>query len=211
MNAEGKGIVQIEVYFSGAISGVQGQQPQLVSDGAADLALIVPDRTPDRFYDTAVLELPGLFRDAREASLVFARVARSGAFSGYEDFFLVGTFISSQEFIHSRKPITSIADLKGLTVRVNNRIEADVLQRFGAIPVLLAINQTTDAVSRGSIEAATLPPSMLFEFGVGRVTTQHFMMDLGGVPNGIGHESAEIRIAASGGAIHHRKTPAEKG
>lgn len=51
---------------------------------------------------------------------------------------------------------------------MNNPTEAEVLQRLGAIPVLLSINQTTAAVSDGTIDGATFPPSMLFEFGIGR-------------------------------------------
>lgn len=182
VNAEGGGLVHVEVYFSGAISSVQSRQPQLVADGTADLALIVPGRTPERFHDTSVMELPGLFPDLREAARVFTKLARDGTLAGYEDFFVVDAFISGPESIQSRKPIASTADLKGLRIRVNNSTEADVLQRFGAIPVLLAINKTTEAISSGTIDGATAPPSMLAEFGMGRVTTHHFMIGLGGVP-----------------------------
>lgn len=182
VNREGKGIVDIEVFFSGAISGVQSEQPQLVSDGTADLALIVPERTPDRFPDTAIIELPGLFKDSVEATRVYQRLAERGVLAGYQDYYVIGAFASEPEGINSRKPIASVADLKGLKVRVNNNVEAEVLERLGAIPVLLAINKTTEAVSQGMIEAAAFPPSMLFEFGIGRVTSNHFMMGLGGVP-----------------------------
>ena len=185
VNAESGGLIHVEVFFSGAISGVQSQQPQLVSDGTADLAFIVPGRTPDRFRDTSVLELPGLFRDAREASRVFTQLSSDGALSGYEDFYVVGAFVSDPEGIHSSKPIASIADLKGRTIRVNNQTEADVLQRFGAVPVLLASNKATEAVSNGTIDGVTFPPFMLSEFGVGRVATYHFMIGVGGVPTAL--------------------------
>jgi len=182
VNTAGKNLVHVTVYFSGAISPVQSKQPQLVSDGGADLALIVPGQTPDRFPDSEVMELPGLFPNTLAASRVFTRLARDGALTGYGDYFVVGAFLSSPEDIHSRVPVASLADLKNLKVRVNNLTEAGVLQRFGAVPVVLAINQTTDAVSRGTIDAATFPPSILFQFGIGRVTTHHYMIGLGGVP-----------------------------
>ena len=185
VNAEANGLIHIDVYFSGVISDVQALQPQLVSDGTTDLAFIVPSRTPDRFHDSSVLELPGLFPDGLAASRVFTRLIGSGALAGYEDFHVLGAFVSGPEAINSRKEIASIADLQGLTVRVNNPVEADVLQRFGAVPVLLAVNQTAEALSRGLIEAATLPPSMLPEFGVGRVSTNHFMIGLGGAPTAL--------------------------
>jgi TRAP-type C4-dicarboxylate transport system substrate-binding protein len=182
VNGDDSGLVHIEVYFSGAISGELRKQPELVADGTADLALIVPGQTPDRFYDTSVLELPGLFRNSHEASRVFALLVSERALAGYGDFYVIDAEVSGPENIHSRKPIASIANLKGLTIRVNNPTEAEVLQRLGAIPVLLSINQATEAVSNGTIDGATFPPSMLFEFGIGRVTTHHFMISLGGAP-----------------------------
>jgi TRAP-type transport system periplasmic protein len=182
VNRDGEGLIHITVYFSGTISAVQSQQPQLISDGAADLAMVVPSQTPDRFPDTSALELPGLFPNSLAASRVFTRLMSSGALSGYRPFYAVDAFISGAEDIHSRTLIASTADLKNLRIRVNNLTEAAVLQKFGAIPVVLPINRTTDALSRGAIDGAAFPPSMLFQFGIGRVATHHFMMGLGGVP-----------------------------
>ena len=185
VNADAEGLIEIEVYFSGAISGVQSQQPQLVSDGTADLAIIVPGQLPERFNDNAVMELPGLYRNGREASQVFNRLIDANALEGYDDYVVIAAFVSGPENIHSRKPINSVDDLKGLVVRANNKIESEVLAKLGAIPVLLAINNTTEAISRGNIDAATFPPSMLFEFGIGRVTSNHFMLALGGAPTAL--------------------------
>lgn len=42
VNADGAGLVQIKIYFSGAISPSQTEQPNLVLSRAADMALIVP-------------------------------------------------------------------------------------------------------------------------------------------------------------------------
>ena len=185
VNRDGKGLVQIEVYFSGAINKVQSSEARLVADGIADIALIAIGRTPDEFPDTAVMELPGLFHDQRQASLVYTRLIEMGALKGYEKFYVCGALEFGAESIHSRKPIASIEDLKGLRIRTNNQIEADVLKKLGAMPQLIAINNTTDAVSSGKLDGATFPPSMLFEFGVGRVAKYHYMIQLGGAPTAV--------------------------
>ena len=182
VNRDGKGLIEIKVDFSSAITRLHAQMPQLVADGKTDMAHIVPGLAPSKFGDTAVMELPGLYRDSREADLVFTSLIERDALKGYEDFFVVGAFVSEPESIHSRKPIASISDLKGLTIRTNNQIEADVLEKLGVMPQLIAINKTTDAVSSGKVDGATFPPSMLFEFGVGRITKYHYMMQLGGAP-----------------------------
>lgn len=183
VNRDGRGLVRIETEFSSPITKVQVEQPQLVADDTTDMAIFAPGLIPNRFSDTAVMELAGLYRDMREAGLVFTRLIQAGALEGYDDFFVIGAFVSGAEEIHSRVPITNIKDLKGLTIRTNNNIEADVLRRFGAKPQRLSINQTTDAISRNKIDGATFPPSMLFEFGIGRLTKYHYMIKLGGAPN----------------------------
>ena len=185
VNAKAGGLLHIEVYLSDAISAAQNRQPQLVSDDTADLAIIVPPQTPERFADNSVFELPGLFSDPRLASRIYEEMAGSGLLAGYEDFRVIGGFMSQPEAVNSRTAIGSLADLKGLKIRVNNLMEADTLQQFGAVPVVLPINQTSDAVSSGAIDAATSPPEMLFAFGLGRVTTYHYMIGLGAVPTAL--------------------------
>ncbi len=182
VNAAGKGLIEIDMYFSGGISKSLIAQPALVADGTADLALLVPGLSSEQFSDIGVMELPGLYRDATEASRVFSRLVEAKALKGFDDYVLIAAFESAGESIHSRKPISSLADLNGQTVRANNPIEAATLERLGAIPVLTAINQTAERLSQGTIDAATVPPSMLFEFGIGRVTSHHYMIALGGTP-----------------------------
>jgi TRAP-type C4-dicarboxylate transport system substrate-binding protein len=185
VNAEGKGLVEIDVYFSGAISKVQAAQPELVKDGTADLALVVPGQTPEIFADIGVTELPGLFRNAHEASRIFGRLVAADALAGFNDFVMIGPLVTEGQNINSRKPIDSLADLSGQTIRTNNPMEAATLEKLGAVPVLLAINQTMDKLSQGKIDGATVPPSLLFEFGFGRLTSHHYTIQLGGVPTAL--------------------------
>lgn len=182
VNAEAGGLVTIQVYFSGAISASQPEQPNLVLSGAADMALIVPGRTPDAFPDSFVFALPNLFRDDEEASLVFTRLVESNALQGYSRFFVIGAHVSIAENFHSRKPIATISDLKGQKLRVNNKVQADILNRLGAVPVVLPLNQTMDSLSDGTIDGVVVDPSVLTEFGFGRLAQNHYLLDLGAAP-----------------------------
>ena len=130
VNAEAKGLLEIEVYFSGALGKAPGQQAQLVRDGVAELAYIIPGYTADQFPDNAVIELPGLFRDQREASLVFTRLIAAKALRGYEDFVVITAFTAEPHSIHTRQPIASLADLKGLKIRANNPTEAATFESW---------------------------------------------------------------------------------
>ena len=182
VNAEAKGLLDIEVYFSGALGKEADQQPQMVADDVADIAFILPGYTPERFYDDTVIELPGLFQDAREAGLVYTRLVAAGVLKGYEEFFVIAALASPPESIHSRKPIAAIADLKGMTIRTNNLTEAAALEKLGMRPVVMPVNLISEAISNGKIDGATLPPAMLFEFGVGRIASYHYLLDIGSAP-----------------------------
>lgn len=175
VNAASGGNVHIKVAFSSALGPVD-KEPQLLRDGVADIAFMIPAYTPSVFYDDAVVELPGLFRDASEATWVYTRLAALKAFKSYDEFVVLGTFASEPQSIHSRKPIATIADITGLKLRANNAPEAAALHRLGAIPILLPINKTANAISDGTLDGALAPPAMLFEFGIGRVSNNHYMI-----------------------------------
>jgi TRAP-type C4-dicarboxylate transport system substrate-binding protein len=181
VNADGTGVVQVNVYFSGAINPDMTKQAQLVLRGGADLAYVVPGYMPKQFPDVSVLELPGLFQNEREASLVFARLAAAGALEGYRKFFVVGAFVV-RETIHSRKSIASLSDLKDQKIRANNRTVADALRRLGAVPSLMPVNRAMRALSEGKLDGVTVATSTTTEFGFARLTNNHYLLPLGGAP-----------------------------
>jgi len=182
VNAEGKGLLEIKVYFSGALGKDIALQPQLVIDGAFDIAFVVPGYTPDQFPDNTVIELPGIFRDIRDGTLVYTQLVASHALRGYNDFFVIGAYVTDPETIHGKVAINSIDDLKGKRIRVNNRSETIAFQKLGAIPVPLPINQIADAISSNKIDAAAVSLTPLSDYGIKRVATHHFLLGINGAP-----------------------------
>lgn len=178
VNREGRDELQIEVKFGAG----QFDQLRMLQDGTTDIAGIRPANSPEHFPDKAVLQLPGLFQNQTEASLVFSELIASGTLRGYQDLAILRATVSADQSIHSRKPIAALADLHGQTIRVNNEIEATTLKKLGAAPVLLPINQTMDNLAQGKIDGATMPVGLLFEFGAGRLTVNHYLLELGPVP-----------------------------
>jgi TRAP-type C4-dicarboxylate transport system substrate-binding protein len=176
VNSDAKGLMQIELYPSGALGSEIALQPQLVLDGGADLAFIVPGYSPQLFPDNAVIELPGLFRNAREATHVYTRLIAEKALRGYRDFIVIGAYATDPETIHGRVPIASLDDLKGKRIRVNNPGEAAALEKLGAIPVPLQVTAISDAMSSGAIDAAFISLAPLADFGISRVATHHFLV-----------------------------------
>jgi TRAP-type C4-dicarboxylate transport system substrate-binding protein len=176
VNEDGRDQIEIQVYSSGALSKVPAQQAQLVLDGVADIALVIPSSATAFFHDNAVVELPGLFRGCREASMVFTRLVAANALKGYEDFYVIGSFATEPESIHVRAPITALADLKGLKIRSSSPLEAAALAKLGMQPVILPATAASEAISDGVIEGAAIAPALLPEFGIGRLTNSHYLL-----------------------------------
>ncbi len=176
VNRDPRGLLEIKVYFSGALGKVQRDLPQQVLDGTADIAFIIPGQNPELFTDNVAIELPGLFRDVREATLTYTQLVAAGALAGYKDFFVIGAYGTQPEIINSRKPINSLVDLKGQRIRVNNTTEATALAKLGALPVVLAFNETSPALAGGALDGATVPPAQLFDVGIGRLTSNHYFL-----------------------------------
>jgi len=179
VNAEAKDLLEIEVSFS---VGKQPEQAQLVLDDAFDLAFIVPGLTPQQFPDNTIIEMPGLFRNMREATLVYTQLIAANRLSGYENLAVIGAFANEPESIHTRKPVASLDDLKGMKIRANNPTEAAALEKLGMVPVALPVNMISEAIASGKIDGTAVPPSPLEEFGIGRVVANHYFLLVASAP-----------------------------
>jgi TRAP-type C4-dicarboxylate transport system substrate-binding protein len=182
VNAEGKGLLAVKVYPNGALGAALAEQPNMVLEGAADIAWVVPGQTPYRFPDNQLLELPGLFRDLREGTLAFTRLIETKALRGYQDFFVIGAYTAGTTYIHSRKPVASLVDIKGQRIRVNNQMEAEVLERLGAIPTVMPAPRMAEAISRGAIHGGALAMTAVFDFRVAPLVKNHYLLSGGVAP-----------------------------
>jgi TRAP-type C4-dicarboxylate transport system substrate-binding protein len=182
VNAEGKGLVEIVLYSGGVLGREISRQPQVLLDGKADIAFVVPGYSPERFSDNSVLELPGLFHNTREGTEIYPRLIAENTLKGYEDFVVIGAYVTEAATIHSRMPINSLGDLTGKRVRVNNRGEAAALKKFGALPIQMEIIQIAAALSSGAIDGAAVPKTPLNDYGIKRVATNHYLLSTSGAP-----------------------------
>lgn len=177
VNADPSGLVKIDVVLSGALGHNPAEQADLVLNGKADIAFVIPGYRPDLFPDDAVIQLPGLFNDNAEALAVYLRLVTDGALRGYERFHVVSLTAGDPSIFNMRAPVTSLGDLTGKRVRVNNRLEGAALEKLGITPVELPITKVANAIGSGEIDGALMAISEpLVNFGIARMTTQHYRL-----------------------------------
>jgi TRAP-type C4-dicarboxylate transport system substrate-binding protein len=179
MNKDGAGIIQIDTFPNGALGRSLPNQPQMVLDGVADIAFAIPGNTPGRFPDDVVVELPGMFRDIREATLAWTKLLATEDLRGFKDYVVLGALGTAPFSIHTRTAIKGLADLRGLKIRTTNATEGTALRALGAVPVLMPVNEVPEAVGRGTIDGTTVHPVPMFDFGLNRVTRYDYFIRLG--------------------------------
>lgn len=181
VNLEGRDQLQIEVALSGALGRDPTRQAQLVLDGTADIALVIPGYTPALFPDDGVVQLPGLFPTLATASRIYSKLVADNDLRGYDQFHVLGVYATETETFHSRIPITSLAELAGKRIRVNNPMEAAVIEKLGATAVSLPITKIANALANGEVDAAVLAWEPLIHFGIARIATHHYTLGLSNI------------------------------
>jgi TRAP-type C4-dicarboxylate transport system substrate-binding protein len=182
INEEGKGFLRIDAFTGGSLGGNPAAQPDLVLDGVADAALVIPAYSPGRFPDNEVMELPGLMRNSTESSVAIRRLYDRGLLRGYDDFYVVLLSTTNPYAIHTTRPVKEIADIAGLKLRAGGPVAGAAVTALGAAPVGLPITQVAENVSKGVIDGTGGDWEVMYSFRIIEAAKHHFMVSLGTVP-----------------------------
>ncbi|HEY7649583.1 MAG TPA: TRAP transporter substrate-binding protein [Methylomirabilota bacterium] len=101
------------------------------------------------------VDLPGLFPDLETS--VKAHVAFMPVIKKHEDKLggvVLGGYLWPGQYMFSRKPVRSPADLKGIKVRVYGTAQTEFANALGMEPVSIAFAETYTALERGTVDAA---------------------------------------------------------
>ena len=103
----------------------------------------------------------------------------AGHLRGYQDVKTVGLWMSEPGGIHTRKPMSSLADIKGMKVRATGRVATAYLKQFGAIPVGMPVTKVTEAIDRGVLDGLMQSWVGLVTFRTNNVVKVHYEAPVG--------------------------------
>jgi TRAP-type C4-dicarboxylate transport system substrate-binding protein len=125
--------------------------------GLVDLADVLPTYVSGDVPLIEGVDLPGFFSyeefdKSRKAHVAWHKVmkANEGKLGGV----FLGSYGYAYQVLFSRKPVQSLADLKGMKVRVFGAAQTDFVRALGAEPVSLAVAEVYSALERGTVDAA---------------------------------------------------------
>jgi len=166
------GRVIATIYAGGALGKATDQYDLLVSRGA-DIASWNPGFTPGRFPLCSVIELPFMSPSNEIGQEIIQRL-----YDKYPEFqeeidpviaLHVGTNVPIVLNTVS-KPIRTMEDLQGLTIRVNNETVGEMITRLGGTPTFMGMMDLYTALERGTVDGAGYTIEAVQSFGLGPVT-----------------------------------------
>ena len=152
------GRIKFEAYPAMQLGGTPIQLYDQVKDGVVDVTWTLPGNNAGRFPRVEVFELPFMMNNAEATSKAYWEYLQTQAADEFKDTHLLAVNVHGPGFFHSRdKQIKSAADLKGMKVRGPTRQVTKLLGSLGATPVGMPLPAITDALSKGTIDACSLP------------------------------------------------------
>ncbi|MFK5980668.1 MAG: TRAP transporter substrate-binding protein [Rhizobiaceae bacterium] len=166
--------IKIERYPSMQLGGKPPELMDQVLDGVVDIIWTVVGYTPGRFPRTEVFELPFMMTNAEATSRAFWEMfERDMKDKEFKDMKVLGGWVHGPGAIHSATPVSSVADMKGLKVRGASRTVNMLLEELGAIPVGMPVPAVPEALSKGVIDATTIPWEVTASLKVPELVKNH--------------------------------------
>lgn len=176
------GRMKITVY-SGASLGFGGARIMtVVKDGLLETAEMWGAHTAGELRINELIELPGLvpYDLALRKRIVQAMLPYWERAHGERGIVTLAVAQVEPRNIYTRKPIKSLADLKGMKIRAQGVVETDFTKVIGASPVTLSWEEVYSALQQGVIDGYWVTDSVTFTSKLQEVVKYGWDVGFGG-------------------------------
>ncbi|AAV94043.1 TRAP transporter substrate-binding protein [Ruegeria pomeroyi] len=134
-------------------------QMDLIQDGAADLSIIFHGYQPGRFVTTKLIELPGYEGSAEAASVAYWRaydqyLSKADEHRGVK---LIALHTHGPAQLHSTAPVTDMAQIAGLKVRIPGGVGGDVGTALGATGIQVPAPKVYETLASKAADGVVMP------------------------------------------------------
>ena len=174
VEADSDGRIKIDRFPSMQLGGSPPQLIDQAIDGVADIIWTVAGYTPGRFPQLEVFELPFISPDAEATSRAYWELAEARMMdTDFADFKPLGLWVHGPGVIHANRPVTDVADLRGLKLRAPSRTTTTMFTALGATSVGMPVPAVPEALAQGVIDGAVIPWEVVPALKVQELVTFH--------------------------------------
>lgn len=154
---QSKGRIKVEIYPAMQLGGKPPQLYDQVRDGIADIVWTLPGYTAGRFPISEVFELPFMPSTAEVTTQALHEFAEKHLTGEFKDVHPILFHCYRSGLFHTRKPVRSLEDVKGLKIRTPTRTITEAAKALGAIPVAMPAPEVPEALSKGVVDGVSFP------------------------------------------------------
>ena len=174
-----EGRVEVQVYPAMQLGGRPSDLYGQARDGVVDIVWTLPGYSAGRFPLTEAFELPFVCADAEATSQALNDFYGRWLQDEYEDTRPLVFHAAAPGHIHTAdREVRTLEDLEGLKVRAPSRASAAMLKALGAVPIGMPVPKVYEALSRGVVEGAWIPWTIMRPFRLHEVTQYHTEVSL---------------------------------
>ena len=141
-----------------------------VEKGISDIGMSVLGYTRGKFPLSEVIDLPLGYTSGRIATDLVNAYYRKFTPKEFSAVKIMYLHAHGPGFLHTKKPVATLADLKGLKIRCTG-LAAKIVSALGGTPVAMPMGETYDALSRGVVDGSMAPQESLEGWKWGEVVT----------------------------------------
>lgn len=170
---ESGGRLKIEQYDAMALGGTPPQLVDQVADGVVDMIWTVIGYTPGRYPTTEAFELPFMVTTGEATSKAFHEYCEKYCMEEFAGMKVIAFHTHGPGLIHSKNPIEKLEDMQGVKIRGGSRTINQMLEALGSTPVGMPVPAVSEALSKGVIDATTIPWEVTPSLRVSELVKNH--------------------------------------
>jgi TRAP-type transport system periplasmic protein len=182
VNAQGKGIVEIDVRDGFAIASFDNVYNRVLDD-VIQVAFTVTGSIAGKFVRSGVVSMPYLYDRSDDASAAFWRLYKTGGLgSEYDDIVPLFICATANSGFHLTHPPRSPDDLTGFKIVTSSKTAAMLVSALGGTPISFQQSDMYTALQRKTVDGTTGAWTSFPPYKLGEVTSYHIDAGLGGAP-----------------------------
>ena len=182
VGAASGGAVEVKLFPGTALGDYRNVYDRTIN-AVIDIAYGIFGPISSDFPKTMVTTLPFEAANVGEASLALWRLYEKGVTADeFSRIKLLCLWDFSDSGFHTKKPVKTAADLRGLKLSVGTRVLGEMVEKLGGTPVQLQPTDYYQAIQRGTVDGSTTSWPAVFPFKLQEVTSYHLDAPLGPAP-----------------------------
>lgn len=179
-----RGQISYTIYAGGAL-GKGPEHFDLVAKGLSDMGYFTATWTPGRFPLSDVLSL-AVWVDGKDigtdiGNAMYEKILHK-EFANVKMIELNGCI---QSFLWTKKPVRSLADIKGMKIRTPGGQQTNYIKSLGAEPIFMPLADVYMAIQTGTIDGLVTCPPLVLSFKLYEVVKHGVVATFGCVTEGV--------------------------